>query len=302
MLILAGINPLRYQYKWNSKTSIDKVKDFTIVSYNVNDFSGNKYGFRNHSAKGEIFSFIRSQKPQIICMQDMPVYWTQRHKTLNSYAHDLGMKSIYINSFAGDTLTSFNSTGLLTNYTVIDSGEFSDQNKLSFAIYNDLRIGNDTIRVYSVHLASIMLFDEKKMLTANGIAQSKKRGIPREVFRIFRKLKAAFIQRAYQVEILEANVSASPYPVIVCGDFNDTPLSYTIHKIRHGLKDSFAENGRGFGRTYIGSNVPLRIDNVFADQSFVFSRHEVFNNRLSDHLPVVSHLWLDKKPHSLKRN
>jgi endonuclease/exonuclease/phosphatase family metal-dependent hydrolase len=302
ILVISGIIPLSHVYQMKFGKTDDPKKGFTIVSYNVDDFSGIKDGFRHHAIhegiREEIFSFMCSQKPQIICMQDMQVKWADREKTLSKYMLDLGMKNIYINSFGGDTISSFNSTALLTNYPVIDSGELTDSYHLSFAIFNDLQIGRDTVRVYSVHLASIMLFGEKEMLTASGVAQSPKRGIPRQIIRIIRKLKTAFIRRASQVEMLDASILASPYPVIVCGDFNDTPLSYTIHTIRHGLKDSFTEKGRGFGRTYIGSNVPLRIDNVFADPSFNFTSHEVGNIDLSDHLPVVTTLWLNKKPAS----
>jgi endonuclease/exonuclease/phosphatase family metal-dependent hydrolase len=270
--------------------------DLTIVSFNVNVFNGSKNGGHHNSIHDEIFALVRDQKPQIICMQDMPVYWHDHRIMIKRYARELGMKSVYINSFRGDTVGVFNSTALYTNYPRIDSGELTDNYNLSFAVYNDLLIGSDTVRVYSVHLASIMLFGEKNMLTASGIAESKKRGIPREIIRIVRKLKKAFVRRAGQVDILEANIQASPYPVIICGDFNDSPLSYAIHTIRKGFKDSFIERGIGFGRTYIGSNVPLRIDNVFAGPYFDFTSHKVLDVRLSDHLPVVTHLRFNKKP------
>ncbi|MEI6747617.1 MAG: endonuclease/exonuclease/phosphatase family protein [Bacteroidota bacterium] len=299
ILILAGIRPIKNEYQWKSNKTDNIKTGISIVSYNVHDFSGINDGVRHHSVQQEIFTFIRSHKPQIICLQDLPVYWKERCTTLDGFARELNMKSIYINSFAGDTVRSFNSTALLTSYTKIGFGELSDPNNLSFAVYNDLQIGTDTLRVYSVHLSSIMLFGEKSMLTASGLVTGDKSGMPRQMFRIIRKLRAAFIRRATQADILKANILRSPFPVIVCGDFNDTPLSYAIHTIRKGLKDSFIEKGYGFGRTYIGSNVPLRIDNVFADPSFYVSKHEVVNIRLSDHLPVLTHLWLEKKPVSL---
>jgi endonuclease/exonuclease/phosphatase family metal-dependent hydrolase len=301
LFIVVGIHSLRNQYQWNRKATNDSDNGFTIVSFNVHDFYGIENSISRDSSQKKIFDFIRNQNPRIVCMQDLPVYWTNSKNAPVNYAIDLDMKSIYINSVHDDTLNTKSATAILSNYPRIDVGEISDQDQLSFAVYNDLLIGSDTVRVYSVHLASVMLFEEKQMLTANGIVRSSKRGIPRELFHIIKKLKAAFVRRAEQIDILKADVLACPFPVIVCGDFNDTPLSYTIHKIRHGLKDSFIEKGSGFGRTYIGSNVPLRIDNVFADPSFTFISHEVINNRLSDHLPVIIHLSLNENPATFKK-
>jgi endonuclease/exonuclease/phosphatase family metal-dependent hydrolase len=296
MLIIAGINPLLNQYQLGFDKRVADKKGLTIVTFNVHNFSGIHDGSSHHSIQREIFSFIRNHRPQIICLQDLPVYWPDRNLVLSGYARQLSMKSIYTNSTGGNTSGYFNSTALLTNYPLIDSGELSIKNHHAFAVFNDLLIGNDTVRVYSVHLASIKLYGEMNILTAQGLVQSRKRGIPRQIVRVIKKLRSAFISRADQAGILEANILASQYPVIVCGDFNDTPLSYTIHKIRHGLKDSFIEKGHGFGRTYIGSNVPLRIDNVFADPSFIFYKHEAVNNCLSDHLPVVTNLGLENRP------
>ena len=55
---------------------------------------------------------------------------------------------------------------------------------------------------------------------------------------ILRKLKRAFLKRASQVEIIQEYVRRSPYPVILCGDFNDTPVSYTMGTLTNELKDA----------------------------------------------------------------
>jgi endonuclease/exonuclease/phosphatase family metal-dependent hydrolase len=76
----------------------------------------------------------------------------------------------------------------------------------------------------------------------------------------------AFAMRARQAEILREHIAASPHPVIVCGDFNDTPLSYSYRLMSKGLKDSFMEKGWGLGTTYAGALPALRIDYILCSQ------------------------------------
>jgi endonuclease/exonuclease/phosphatase family metal-dependent hydrolase len=105
--------------------------------------------------------------------------------------------------------------------------------------------------------------------------------------RIFDKLKTAFAIRASQVDNLSYSISQSPHPVILCGDFNDTPNSYAYQQLTANLKDAFMESGKGFGNTYIGKLPSYRIDFILHDDHFAswnFYR-ELIN--LSDHYPVT---------------
>ena len=85
---------------------------------------------------------------------------------------------------------------------------------------------------------------------------------------ILRKLKSAFVKRAKQVDALHEYISKSPYPVILCGDFNDTPTSYTYHTVRGGLRDAFVDSGTGMSGTYAGKLPSFRIDYILYDKKF----------------------------------
>ena len=76
------------------------------------------------------------------------------------------------------------------------------------------------------------------------------------------RLKTAFTMRAEQAQIIANYIKDSPHPVIVMGDFNDTPQSYAYRKIKKGLNDSFRKSGRGFGNTYAGELPSFRIDYI----------------------------------------
>jgi len=109
-------------------------------------------------------------------------------------------------------------------------------------------------------------------------------------------LRIAFINRGQQADIVKKHINSSPFPVILCGDLNDTPSSYAYRKITSGLTDAFVESGRGFAVTYAGESFPsFRIDYIFHDEVFEsrrFTRHKI---SYSDHYPISCTLVMTKK-------
>ena len=79
----------------------------------------------------------------------------------------------------------------------------------------------------------------------------------------------------------------SPYKVIVCGDFNDTPQSYTYNLLSENLNDSFKTKGVGFGTTYAGSIPALRIDYILTHEKIKVQSHKILKENYSDHFPVI---------------
>jgi endonuclease/exonuclease/phosphatase family metal-dependent hydrolase len=110
--------------------------------------------------------------------------------------------------------------------------------------------------------------------------------------RIMKRLKIAFEKRAIQAETICQHISASPFPVLLCGDLNDTPVSYCYRQFNDLLYDAFVESGNGIGQTYVGEVPSNRIDYIFYDASFKsanFETHQVYH---SDHKPVSCQLDL----------
>ena len=109
---------------------------------------------------------------------------------------------------------------------------------------------------------------------------------------ILRRIKRAFIKRSTQTEKIIAHINSCKYPVIICGDFNDTPFSYTYHSFSEKLQDAFMESGSGIGNTYIGNFPSYRIDYIFHSDDFTSSDFQVLPEELSDHYPVSCNLLL----------
>ncbi|MCP4438917.1 MAG: endonuclease, partial [Aureispira sp.] len=110
--------------------------------------------------------------------------------------------------------------------------------------------------------------------------------------RIGSKLKNAFIKRTEQARAIAKSIKECPHEVIVCGDMNDTPMSYAYHTIVKGLKDSFYEKGRGIGSTYAGKLPALRIDYILTSSTIDVYSHQVLSKTLSDHYAVTANIGL----------
>ena len=91
-----------------------------------------------------------------------------------------------------------------------------------------------------------------------------------------------------QANKVREEIDRSAYPVIVCGDFNDVPYSYSYLKIGKGLQNAFVQKGFGFGRTFSGISPTLRIDNIFTDKKNTVEQFIRVSKKLSDHFPVIA--------------
>jgi endonuclease/exonuclease/phosphatase family metal-dependent hydrolase len=106
---------------------------------------------------------------------------------------------------------------------------------------------------------------------------------------IYRKLANAYRIRAQQARLIALEIGKSPYPVIVCGDFNDTPTSFAYHRIAKNLEDSFIKSGKGTGNTYNNTLLPpIRIDYILHSKIFQSSAFSVLNAPYSDHFPIMA--------------
>ena len=116
----------------------------------------------------------------------------------------------------------------------------------------------------------------------------------KEIKDISFRLRDAFIKRASQAEIISKHIRNSPYPVVVCGDFNDVPVSYSYRTMKKNLNDSFVEAGKGIGTTYMGKFPSFRIDFIFHSKEIKCLNFDIPNVKLSDHFPVTSKFVLER--------
>ena len=268
-----------------SKTEMNQ--PINIMSYNTRMFD-----FYNHSGLPETpnktFEYILSKSPDIICFQE---YFTSLRKdeytpnTILSKFKAYQHKQIeYLQTHKGNT-----GYGLATfsKYPIIDGGQIRFKHSRNLSIYTDIDINGTIIRVFNVHLESIGFRDNELNVLDSldfSMSESQKQGL----INISTKLTRAFKMRSSQAEALALHISNSPHPVIVCGDFNDTPVSYVYQTMRGPLKDAFKESGVGFGGTYNGRLPSFRIDYIFHAPEFNSYNFNTLPIKYSDHHPIIT--------------
>lgn len=273
-----------------------ELPDVKVMSYNVRIFD--LYNWERDKISDNtrgVFRLIKEQKPDLLCIQE---YHGGRYgkvdiaDSIMKYS-GLKYKSIAFVKISGKERPYGIAT--FSRWPIIHKGIVSfEENPVNFCMCSDITIGKDTVRLYNAHLESIKFSREDYLFVSEVMNNPEGQEEIREnLLNIVRKLKRAFLFRTHQAEKLSAEIGRSPYPVIVCGDFNDTPSSYTYRKIASGLNDAFRTSGKGFGQTYDGLLPTLRIDYILHDkQHFTTHSFSRIKEPFSDHFPVVANIRL----------
>lgn len=178
-----------------------------------------------------------------------------------------------------------------SKYPIVNKGLIDFGTRTNSCLWADIALAADTIRVYSTHLYSNRISREATQVLDNVNLNEKETWSG--IGGILNKYKKGSIRRAQQAEQVKRHVSTSPYPVIVTGDFNDPPTSYTYRTMKgNNLIDSFCQKGKGISSTYAGRIPLLRIDYILADKHFDILSYNRMKVGYSDHYPIMSSVIL----------
>lgn len=265
----------RYVQFIGRSTKSDGIK---VVSYNVQNFSGIKGSVKKENAN-KILEYLNEKNADIICLQEIRL---RKNDIFNVSGALKNLKSIKHYQYASSSATF----GLITftSYPIVKMGEIRYEKSTNMAIFTDVVVDSDTVRIFNVHLQSYRIDPGKyDIIDSPGIDEEKD---IKEIRELGGKLKKAFQLRARQVREIRKVIDSTPYPVIICGDFNDTPVSYAYQQLLGDFNDAFVKSGKGFVRTYIGKLPSFRIDNILYSDAFQSYNFKADEFRESDHLPV----------------
>lgn len=261
-VLLLGFNYITSLFLLSGK-SISVENHLKIMSYNVRGF--HHLGWKDKTDTSEkIFDFIKVKNPDVLALQE---YYT------NS-GIDHGFPHQYVKTKESKSYFGY---AVFSKYEIINAGSLDFEGSYNNVIFVDLKIESDTIRVYNIHLESLGVNPNKENF---GQENSEK---------LYQRIKRTFSEQASQTELFLAHKNAWKGKSIICGDLNNTAFSWVYNEISDGMKDTFLEAGKGFGKTY-NYPYPLRIDFILTDESFEVSDFKTYNVNYSDHFPISTNL------------
>jgi endonuclease/exonuclease/phosphatase family metal-dependent hydrolase len=285
VIIIIGFGQIKnnIQVSFSSDETRGK-NDLKILTFNVHRFGMDMEEALFYEKKTNVIDFLSAQDADIVCLQEYHGKGVSLYEPLQKNKTDLDAETYYYESYFIPRYMQLSGLVIYSKYEAVDKGKLKFYGARTFGIYTDLLIGEDTVRVYNIHLASNQLSSSDIDLVVNpGQNQDE---MTLQVQRIYTKLVGAFQLREKQLAHLVENVENCPYPVIIAGDFNDTPSSYVYNQITELVVDSFVEEGSGIGITYAGRLPFLRIDYIFKGSFFEATSYRRHRNNFSDHYPV----------------
>lgn len=258
-----------------------------VLSYNVAAYGGN---YRYNQAMDTIFGYLKQQKADIVCFQeDMTVKFNPVEHFPELYPYN---DTVHVTP-PGYPL--INAVGIHSRFPIIRRERIGYESLANGSVAFFLQIGADTVIVVYNHLESTHLStDDRQRYKAMMRGDMDRASTKEETRLILDKLSKAMAQRAEQAKAVSRYIEQHRgYPLIVCGDFNDTPISYVRRTIAQGLTDCYVDTGNGLGLSYNQRGFNFRIDHIMCSSHFKpYNCYVDDKMDASDHYPIIC--WLER--------
>jgi len=248
-----------------------------------------------------IFDYIKKMDPDVLCMEEFlesnnPRAFSENipyvTNALQYPYHFFARDHRRLNGVYEHGVIIFSRYPILDTLRIRYSGPDSSKTGESL-IHVDIEVKGQRIRVFATHLQSLR-FDESDYSAMKTIAKVED-GVMDKSKGILKKFKLAYFLRSGQAELVRREKDASPYPTVLCGDFNDVPNSFTYSRIKGDDNDAFLASGFGIGRTYASLSPTLRIDYILTGKKLKVIQFKKAVLRYSDHYPLVADIKLPDK-------
>lgn len=254
----------------------------SLITYNVMGWGDAKNwdGDTNRTA-----AYLAGQEADIICLQE-------------AYCADKVMKKIRA-TLNRDRKMFFDSVKLSENrlvcfsvFPIVGKEKICANNMNGAGAFKLLMAPGDTLIVVNCHLETMSLSGKERSDYKNLVQRNPDIDVDATSRRLVSKIAKAGVVRSRQADAIADYVKRNTgRPLVVCGDFNDTPISYTCYTIGRDLQDAYRASATGVGRTFNRDAMFVRIDHVFcSDHWQSYQAHVDDSVYLSDHHPVLCKL------------
>ena len=262
-----------------------------VVSYNVCSYGGN---YKYEDGFDTVYNYLMRQDADIVCLQEDCDSWRRFVFIRYEKKYPYNDTTVFYNNNEG-----MNALGIHTRFPIIRKERIPYQSKCNGSVAYFLNTGRDTLLVINNHLEVTHLSDEDRANYKRIIEGGMKRDTAKqESLLLLEKVGQAAAMRAPEADAVHQYIKEhSQYPVIVCGDFNDNPISYSRRTIAEGLTDCFMKTGRGLGLSYNQKGFHFRIDHILCSQDLQPYNCQIDNKMdASDHYPIICWLKMRDNP------
>lgn len=256
-----------------------------VMSYNVHNFNHLNNEMEKKDFAYEIMDKVREQNPDVLCCQEFNGFSSKmsRAQCIEEFAQGAGFQHVYYNK-----KRNYGGNVIFSKYPLAKATE---ESRLEKEVTSGVMVSVDAgdkgrFYVANLHLVSFQITEgEINVLTNSNELRNQFDTVGMTVAR---KLKYAFERRSEELSGVLESVAQLDRPVIMCGDFNDTPLSYTYRQMQKaGFMDSFTKVGRGIKPTYAGKLPLMRIDYIWGNSQIKPLDFRRIHYKASDHYPIV---------------
>lgn len=281
--------PIKNYFPFHSQVKdISKEKVIKVLTYNVMGFA-----YKDHSKKSpnRIVEYIANSDADIVCLQEYAVSKSEKFLTTQKLVNALSMYRYHSIIPIGSSGSLDFSIAVFSKYPLSNSRKIKYDTEFNGSSIHEVNVDGKKLTLINNHLESFKLTMEDRSRYSAFIKNINTETFDEIKGAIEQKLGPAFLIRAKQAETVawEIEKVKTDY-LLVCGDFNDTPVSYAHRTIQGNLVDAYAASGRGVGVTYNRNLFWFRIDHILHTSNMKSLNCTVDKVRYSDHYPLWCYL------------
>ena len=252
-------------YKFSEESNVNNFQNtISVLSYNVRLFNAYETNVDASHISEALKKTLKASNPDVVFIQE---YYRESPSFFSDYPYS------YIH-FKNEKVKLGHA--IFSKYPLLNKGAFDFPRTYNNTLYADLVKGNDTLRIYNLHLKSLSIKP-----TVNSLQEEDKE-------KLYVRMTNAFKKQQEQVETILVHSKTSKYPILLGGDFNNTAFSYIYRRLQVGMKDAFIENGDGLGTTFRFDSYPMRIDYIFTSEMLEVLDFQTLDETFSDHFPITA--------------
>jgi len=249
----------------------------SFMSYDVQGFGR----YQSNSIVQENMLLFKKEQHDVLCLQEL--YGSKRapDNNLKRVSRAGNFSYHYCNTAGYGGKGRFFGLVIYSRKPMINQGYVDFEKRDANGCIYDLIANQDTIRIFNAPLQPNNLFKSSRL-----DKPPKQDALFSNLGPKLKRLHRGFIQRSRQSRKVARTIRNSPHPIILAGDLNDLPLSYTYATLTQNLNDVFKAASSGIGTTYARGFHFLRIDSLLFGEAWQADNFKIIAKTWTDHYPI----------------